>query len=115
VFARLSPEIALDCKEIKQALLKRFDITEDGFRRKFRSSNPDGSETFMQFSSRIDSYLERWIELSGTNKAYKDLKDLFPREQFILYCSKDLGTFLERKDTQKNSGNGKIRRSIRGG
>jgi hypothetical protein len=97
VFARLSPEIALDFKELKQALLKRFDMTEDGFRKKFRSSKPDGSETFMQFSSRIDSYLERWIELSGTNKTYKDLIDLFLREQFILCCSKDLGLFLKER------------------
>ncbi|XP_062602905.1 E3 ubiquitin-protein ligase BRE1A-like [Saccostrea cucullata] len=38
VFSRLPPESALDFDELKKALLKRFDMTEDGFRKKFRSS-----------------------------------------------------------------------------
>lgn len=97
VFARLSPETALDFNELKNALLKRFDMTEDGFRKKFRFSKPDGSETFMQFSTRLDSYLERWIQLSKTNKTFDDLKDLFLREQFLLCCSKELALFLKER------------------
>lgn len=46
VFARLSPEITLDFG-IENAVLKRFDMTEDGFRRKFCFSKPDGTETFV--------------------------------------------------------------------
>ncbi|XP_052682777.1 uncharacterized protein LOC128163272 [Crassostrea angulata] len=99
VFARLSPETALDFNELKNALLKRFDMTEDGFRKKFRFSKPDGSETFMQFSTRLDSYLERWIQLSKTNKTFDDLKDLFLREQFLLCCSKELALFLKESVT----------------
>nr|XP_034322671.1 uncharacterized protein LOC117688635 [Crassostrea gigas] len=97
VFARLSPETALDFNELKNALLKRFDMTEDGFRKKFRFSKQDGSETFMQFSTRLDSYLERWIQLSKTNKTFDDLKDLFLREQFLLCCSKELALFLKER------------------
>nr|XP_034315954.1 uncharacterized protein LOC117685617 [Crassostrea gigas] len=97
VFARLSPETALDFNELKNALLKRFDMTEDGFRKKFRFSKPDGSETFMQFSTRLDNYLERWIQLSKTNKTFDDLKDLFLREQFLLCCSKELALFLKER------------------
>ncbi|XP_062602901.1 uncharacterized protein LOC134264647 [Saccostrea cucullata] len=97
VFSRLPPESALDFDELKKALLKRFDMTEDGFRKKFRSSKPDGSETFMQFSVRLDSYLERWIELSKTTKTYEGLKDLFLREQFTLCCSKELALFLKER------------------
>ena len=73
VFARLPPDSALDFDELKKALMKRFDMTEDAFRKKFRSSKPDGSETFMQFSTRLESYMERWMELSKTVKTYKVL------------------------------------------
>lgn len=59
VFARLPPSSALDYDELKNALYKRFEMTEVGFRKKFRTSKPDGSETF---SSILDSYLERLIE-----------------------------------------------------
>lgn len=57
-------------------------MTEDGFRKKFRFSIPDGSEMFVQFSTSLDSYLERWIQLSKTNRTFEDLNDLFLREQF---------------------------------
>lgn len=72
-------------------------MTEDGFRKKFRTSKPDGSETFSQFSSRIDNYLVRWIELSKIEKTFDGLKDLFLREQFILCCSKELSLFLKER------------------
>ncbi|XP_061180784.1 uncharacterized protein LOC133189428 [Saccostrea echinata] len=97
VFARLPPDSALDFDELKKALMKRFDMTEDGFRKKFRSSKPDGSETFLQFSTRIESYLERWMELAKTNKTYEGLKDLMLREQFILCCNKELSLFLKER------------------
>jgi hypothetical protein len=97
VFARLSHEDSLDFDKLKTALYKRFDITEDGFLKRFRSSKPEGSETFLQFSSRLDCYLERWVELSRTSKTYEGLKDLFLREQFILCCTKELSLFLKER------------------
>ncbi|XP_062612822.1 uncharacterized protein LOC134274563 [Saccostrea cucullata] len=97
VFARLPPDSALDFDELKKALMKRFDMTEDAFRKKFRSSKPDGSETFIQFSTRLESYMERWMELSKTVKTYEGLKDLMLREQFILCCNKELSLFLKER------------------
>lgn len=46
VFARLPPASALNYDKLKETLYKRFEMTEDGFRKKFRTSKPDGSETF---------------------------------------------------------------------
>ena len=59
VFARLPPSSALDYEELKKALYKRFEMTEDGFRKKFRTLKLDGNETFSQFSTRLDNYIER--------------------------------------------------------
>ena len=49
---RLSNEDAASYDKLKEALLKNFDMTERGF----RYSRPEKSETFMQFSSRLNSY-----------------------------------------------------------
>ena len=68
MFIRLPPEDALELDELKAAPYKRFYMTEVGFLKRFRSLKPEGSETFLQFSSRMDSYLERWMELSKTKK-----------------------------------------------
>ena len=57
VYDRLSTEDAADYDKLKDALLKNFDLTERGFRKKFRYSRPERSETFIQFSSRLCCYL----------------------------------------------------------
>ena len=39
VYSRLSEEAAQDYDRVKLALMKRYDLTEDGYRRKFRALN----------------------------------------------------------------------------
>ena len=97
VYALLPPDQALDYDALKTALLKRFDLTEDGFKRKFRASRPEGAETFAQFSVRLSSYLNRWIDMSKTNKTFDGLFDLVMRDQFLHVCSKDLSLFLRER------------------
>ncbi|XP_060073923.1 histone-lysine N-methyltransferase, H3 lysine-79 specific-like [Ylistrum balloti] len=97
VFSRLPVHQSLDFDELKKALLRRFDMTGEGFRKSFRTSRPDGSETFSQFSIRLENYLERWVELADTNKTYEGLKDLFLRDQFLQVCNQDLMLFLKER------------------
>ena len=61
VYDRLSVDDAADYEKLKEALLKNFDMTERGFRKKFRYERPEKSETFIQFSSRLRSYLNKWL------------------------------------------------------
>ena len=41
VYSRLSEEAAQDYDRVKLGLMKRYAHTEDGYRRKFRTSKPD--------------------------------------------------------------------------
>ena len=41
VYARLSVDDAVDYDKVKEALLKRYQLTEEGFRVKFRESQPE--------------------------------------------------------------------------
>ena len=59
VYDRLSTEDAADYDKLKDALLKSFDMTERGFRKKFNYDKSESSEVFIQFSSRLCSYLEK--------------------------------------------------------
>ncbi|XP_052809601.1 uncharacterized protein LOC128238066 [Mya arenaria] len=94
VYARLPCDHSLDYDVLKTALLKRFDLTEDGFRHKFRSSLPEYGETFLQFSNRLSGYADRWIELSKTERTFETVRDLLLREQILNICTKDLALFL---------------------
>ncbi|XP_078579131.1 uncharacterized protein LOC144863645 [Branchiostoma floridae x Branchiostoma japonicum] len=67
VYGRLSDEEAKDYKKVKEAILKRYELTEDGFR---LGEAPD------QYIVRLSHYLDRWIELSDVPKTYDGIRDL---------------------------------------
>ena len=50
-------------------------MTERGFRMKFRYSRHEKSETFMQFSSRLNSYLNKWLAMAKLDKSYEAVCD----------------------------------------
>ena len=97
VYSRLSEEAAKDYDKVKIALMKRYDLTEDGYRRKFRASKPEADESPEQFIVRLDRYLLRWLELSDTDQTFGGLKDLIVKEQFIDSCPKDLAIHLRER------------------
>ena len=79
----------------KIALMKRYDLTEAGYRRKFRVSTPETDKNPDQFLVRLSTYLIRRLELSKTEKTFEGLNDLIVKEQFINSCPKELETLEE--------------------
>ena len=96
VYARLSDNDAADYDKIKTALLKNYNLNEEGFRLKFRRSEPKENEGPTQYMTRIERYLERWIETAGA-LSREELKTLIVREQFITMCSRDLAIHLNER------------------
>ena len=97
VYDRLSTEDAADYDKLKDALLKNFDMTESGFRKKFRYSRPERSETFIQFSSRLCSYLNKWLTMAKVEKSFEAVCDFMARDQFLEACSRELFVHLKPK------------------
>lgn len=82
---------------LRDALLRRYELTEDGFRRKFRESKVERGETMFQFVSRLERYLNRWTEMANTDATAKDIKDLLIREQFMNVCTPTMALFLRER------------------
>jgi len=97
VYSSLSEEAARDCDRVNIALMKRYDLTEDSYRRKFRASKPEVDESPDQFIVRLDRYLLWWLELSDTEQTLEGVKDLIGKEQFIDSCRKDLAIHLRER------------------
>ena len=87
-------EQALDYDMLKAALLKRYEMTEEGFKRKYKKCRPDSGKTFQQFSSRLKSYFTRWVGMARIEKTYEGLADLILRDQLAFICNKELKLFL---------------------
>jgi len=88
VYSRMPPDQANDYDGLKAALLKRYLLSADGFKKRFRSAKPEAGETPSQFLTKIDNYLERWIELAKVTKSYEGLKTLIVQEQYLSTCPK---------------------------
>ena len=101
VYDRLSVADANDYEKLKDALLKNFDMTERGFRKKFRNDRPERSETFIQFGSRFRSYLDKWINMAKIENTFEAICDFMARDQFLESCSRELYVHLKPK-TFKN-------------
>ena len=90
VYDRLSVDDAADYEKLKEALLKNFDMTERGFRKKFHL-------TFIQFSSRLRSYLNEWLKMAKIEESYEAVCDFFARDQYLDSCSRELYVHLKPK------------------
>ena len=97
VYSRLSSTDAIVYDTLKEALLKRYQLTEEGFRVKFRLSKQESGETANQFIVRLDNYLTRWMDLGKVDITFEGLKDLILREQFLAVSGKNLVMFLKER------------------
>ena len=103
VYSRLALEEAGTYSCLKNALLRRFHLTAQGFKQKFRTAKPERDESAPQFAVRLDNWLTRWIELEKCKKTYEDLKDLLIREQFLNSVDQTLAIFLKERDPKTAS------------
>ena len=92
VFSSMPSEEALQYDVLKKELLKRYEMTEKGFRNKFRHTKPEQGET-----ARLQRYFNRWVDMSGCVKKYKALANLLIREQFVNTCSVEMALFIRER------------------
>jgi len=71
VYSRLTEEEAYDYNRLKAALLRKYELTAEGFRRKFYEVRREQGETAAQFTSRLMGYLDRWIQLAEIQRLSK--------------------------------------------
>ena len=82
---------------MKLALLKRYDFTEFGYRRRFRDAKPEGQESPDQFIVRLKNYLTKWVKLAKVEESFDGVVELMVREQFTNACPKELSVYLNER------------------
>ena len=97
VYSRMPLDQSRDYATLKRALLRRYQLTEEGFKTKFRTAKPDNNESPAQFIVRIENYLQRWIDLSAAPQTFEGLKSLIVKEQYINSCPTELSLFLKER------------------
>lgn len=98
VFYTLSPKDAASYSAIKDALLKRFKLTEDGYQERFESVRPEKSEDFSSFLNKTIQFFNRWLELANVKENdFDGLKYLILKNRIYGACNQDLVAFLKER------------------
>jgi len=97
VYQRLPAEEVDNYESLKNQSLKRFCLTEGGYRKKLKMSKLEVGEIPEQFVERLNRYLVKWCEMAGYDNDYDGLKSLIMRDQFFVTCDRQLQTFLKEK------------------
>src|SRR6218665_441697 len=97
VHERMKAEDAQDYEKLKVELLKRFRLTEGGYRKIFKKAVREKDETAMQFGERIAGYLNKWLQMAGFEENYAGLRALIVRDQFFVKCDDETRCFIKQK------------------
>lgn len=100
VVSRLSTTESGEFSSVKKALMKRFRLTAEGFRDKFRGAKPESGESGAQYATRLSSLFDRWVELSETTHDYESVRNLLLTEQFVKSCPPKLSLFIRERATK---------------
>jgi len=103
VYSRMTETEARSYPSLKAALLRKYQLTVEGFRRQFYAARRDKDETASQFVCRIEGYLDRWVQLAEIEVSFQGLKDLIVREQFLSICEEQLAIYLRERDPKELS------------
>ena len=98
VYAQMSTADCTNYDRLKRALLRRFQMTEDGYRRRFYTSKMERDETAGQFITRLSEYCDNWIDMAGITKNYEALRNFIVTEQFLHVCPIDVSMHIREKE-----------------
>ena len=79
---------------IRDKMLRTYNLTTDGYRRKFFGLVPVEDETIHAFQNRVESCFDKWISLAKINKDYEALKDLIIYHQILESCNPEFTKFV---------------------
>ena len=96
-FFALSDTQRKDYTVVKDALLRRYALTEDEFRKRFFMTVVSEGETVQQFMARLEQLFTKWIEASKIEQNYLNLKNLIILEGFPQRCEENLKVYLKEK------------------
>ncbi|XP_070209513.1 uncharacterized protein [Littorina saxatilis] len=95
LYNALEDDEARDYQALKKALLQRFNLTAEAYRRRLRNSKRLSGELSHQFVARLNLYLRRWVEMAEKDWTVNDLADLIVMEQLMSSLRPEVVTFVQ--------------------
>ncbi|KAH6938900.1 hypothetical protein HPB50_014687 [Hyalomma asiaticum] len=100
--ARLPETDADDYNKIKVALLKKFRLSAEAFRRRFRDAQKTTSETFQEFAFNMKADLVEWLKGEGVYEDRDKVVDLISLEQFYGSIDEQMRLWIQDRPGERN-------------
>ncbi|XP_070203545.1 uncharacterized protein [Littorina saxatilis] len=97
-YTQLPDEEAEEYDCVKTAILRRFQLTAEAYRRKFRGAKKEPSEKSKEYLTRLDLFVTRWVELSKREGRTTDMRELVLLEKFLEGLPADQARFVRERD-----------------
>uniref|UniRef100_A0A8B9JUR6 SCAN box domain-containing protein n=1 Tax=Astyanax mexicanus TaxID=7994 RepID=A0A8B9JUR6_ASTMX len=81
-----------DYQKVKDAILRKYEINKDTYRRRFRSSGGREEETLRELYTRLKGHYEKWMAPQETSK--EEIGDAIVLEQFLRVVKPDLRSWI---------------------
>ncbi|XP_069611068.1 uncharacterized protein [Ranitomeya imitator] len=99
VFAGLPPELDGNYEAIKKALIRKYNLTPEVYRRKFRNLQRGSTDSYADVVSTLRTTFHQWIRgLSVTS--FEDFMDLTVKDKFLHMCPTDVRQFVCDREPQ---------------
>ena len=96
-YSRLPAEEARNYATLKKALLTRYQLTQEDYRRKFMTGSQLGRESASQFLVRLEHLFDHWVRMSDIQQTYEGLRQLTIMEQYLHVCPRELALFIRER------------------
>ena len=83
IICQLPPSAQESYLEIKNALLRHYNVTAEAYQQMFRTAKIARHETYAQLRDRLSYLLQRWLTLSQLGYNYEGLNQLILMEQMV--------------------------------
>ena len=93
-YAALGAEEAVDYRRVKEAILRRYDVSEESYRRRFRTTRKGKNETFRELAVRLADLAKKWMAGCET---LEEVLDKLVVEQLLDTLGADLKIWLSEK------------------
>ena len=104
-YAALSVEDASSYDKLKEAILQRYDITEESYRQRFRTTRKKNGESSRELVARLDDLALKWLK-SCKNPA--EVRDRIVMEQFLNLQPEDIKVFIRERKPATSEEAGKL-------
>ena len=100
IYASLPIEKCNNYDEVKQAILKAYELVPEAYRQKFRNSRQQADQTHVEFARVKEQMFDRWLGSKEIKDDFGQLRQLVMVEEFKGCVHADIKTHLDENATK---------------